>query len=366
MKYLNNLLHYLFTVSRYYPLQIILIIIILIFSIIIIMIFSYQNKNIDYKIYNFRLNNLAVTSYIFIFILAILYLRYLRWGFKLELIPLYKKWFLFFTEISPLLSILFIQVLLLTFFTIIKIKNALSRELWKRHLYTFHESYNKTIKSLTKRNINPLLIPLEKEYSLYNRFCIQLSFYWSYPNVIYRIQYYFILQPYCTTFKIKQIPLWLHEISLNILKYLPLSILCSFLYYDLLHNNYILHYIFYYLPFYFMYSLWKTLSSFLRYTDKSLDFIIYERYYEEDNVLYINTTEEEEEILLGYIKRGFICYQKDLDVKNIKEWEFFTTFPIIFKQKHRFTKDNEGLFINNFLGEYFDPKNIIIHTDKKS
>lgn len=45
--------------------------------------------------------------------------------------------------------------------------------------------------------------------------------------------------------------------------------------------------------------------------------IIYERYYEEDNIKYINTTNEEENFLMQYIKRHCLCQSHDIYDKNI-------------------------------------------------
>ena len=94
--------------------------------------------------------------------------------------------------------------------------------------------------------------------------------------------------------------------------------------YDLYYNDFVIQFTFYYLPFYFIYSLWKNTSQFLSETDVEFNFIIYERYYEEDNVLYVNTIDEEEEILLGYIHNNFKSYHKNINsITNRKEWDFF-------------------------------------------
>lgn len=122
----------------------------------------------------------------------------------------------------------------------------------------YFTSYNNTMKSLLKKNIDPLTTSVEQEYSFYNRTINKLSQFWAYQNVLNRIQWKYMLKPYCTLIGSKEIPWLLHSLTKIILNYWSYILLFWLVYYDLKYNNYTLHLVFYYLPFYFIYSLWRT------------------------------------------------------------------------------------------------------------
>lgn len=68
----------------------------------------------------------------------------------------------------------------------------------------------------------------------------------------------------------------------------------------------------YYLPFYFIIiHIYKTASNFLRKTNVEMNRILYEIYYEEDNVQYINCSQEEKNYISRYIKNNLRCLSHD-------------------------------------------------------
>ena len=130
----------------------IILIILLILSIYFLI--NYKIKSVDYKIYYFKLNMLLLLLYILFFFFAIIYLRYIRFGFIFDLKLFYTKIFdliqsihLFYTIIMFLLLINFI--LLFNLFKVILIKALIKRYIY----YYFKVIYryvlvNPEIKSL--------------------------------------------------------------------------------------------------------------------------------------------------------------------------------------------------------------------------
>jgi len=359
MTYLIDFSYILKKYATYYPLQCILVIICILIFWIIKKSYQYENTSTNYKIENILISFLSVFIYTFVFFLLILYMRYLRWGYTVELLSLYEQWHNLFKTVPCLISIIFIEILLFGIVVLNQIRRFLIRELIKVHLYVYYSLYNKTIKDLVNTGTDFGSISMEQKYPLYNRVINKLGNYWSWENTMSRIAWKYVLKPYCEKYHLEIIPKWLHNSVKLILRYGVLFLLIIILLFDINHD-YTLHYIFYYLPFYFIYSLWKNISKYLSHVDNALDFIIYERFYQEDNVIYCNTTIEEEQIIQEYIKRGFRAYFKDLSpIENPEEWEFMTTFPMMFKYQRRFILNNKtGIFENKNTGEAFNPKDI--------
>ena len=362
MTYLINILDIIKSSIGYYPIQWILLTINILLFFTVKVLYQYEYNGIDYKIYNHLFNKVNNIIYIIVFLLILLYLRYLRWGYTIELIPLFEKWLQLWKAVPFLIGFGLIQIIIIGILLLGLLRKYLLRELWKRHLYFYYTSYNNTLKRLLKQNINPLTNWIENEYSLYNRVVNKLSGKWSYQRVLFCVEHFCILKPYSTFTHGKEVPWVLISVTNLFFKGWIYIMLFGIIFYDLYYHNYTFHYIFYFLPFYLLYSLWKSTSNFLVSTSSSMNFIIYERYYEMDNVLYVNTTDEEEEIFIKYIKCNFRCYLKDLHpINNQKEWDFMVNFPTIFKQQHRFVKNPEGImFENETLGASFDPKTITI------
>lgn len=87
MTYLLNLK----TFYAYYPFQFLLITLSIILFLLSKKLYLFHRILDDYKIYYPKLNIIAISIYILSFIIIIGYLRYIRFGFKLELLPLFEK-----------------------------------------------------------------------------------------------------------------------------------------------------------------------------------------------------------------------------------------------------------------------------------
>ena len=74
--------------------------------------------------------------------------------------------------------------------------------------------------------------------------------------------------------------------------------------------------------------LWYNIVEFLRHTDSTgFNQILYERYYEQNDILYIGTTVEEDKIFIAYLKRGLRNFCADYDFIDSEKWDhLFLTF----------------------------------------
>lgn len=280
----------------YYPVKVSIVVLIICIWFIIYKLFKYK-VSIDYKIYHSWINWLAVSAYFSLYVIYILILRYLAWGKSISLKVLYT---LIETQLLTY-GILYISLLLsaiiLCLMILIRLRTLLTKELIKRHIW--------------------LLYYKRKTDTKYKAFLLQYRMYYSYSvfNItvvlyIYRTLLRIIENVFAT--KIKAIlvntleNVFYPKLKHN-LKYLPIIILLVLVIYDCYFNAWVITKIFYYLPFYMLFNLWYKSSQFLRHNNIQFDRIIYERYYCLDAIIYSNTTDEEEEILEDYIRKGF-CY----------------------------------------------------------
>jgi hypothetical protein len=88
-----------------------------------------------------------------------------------------------------------------------------------------------------------------------------------------------------------------------IFKYIPLFLLVLFFILECSLNNFILHYIFYYLPIYMLFTIWIQISSFLEdILFNPYSSIIMKRTYGFPTIVYVNFGVEEEKILQMYLE----------------------------------------------------------------
>jgi hypothetical protein len=203
---------------------------------------------------------------------------------------------------------------------------------------------------------------LQNQYPLYIKICQNIKNNYNYPWQIFLFVYFFFVEPYIKYYNTTDIPKRFIKYLKYILLHLPKIIFVLLLLIDCIFNNYKIHYIFYYLPFYFIFHLWDISADFLVKTDNQTNKIIYERYYEEDNVKYINTTNEEDNFLYEYIERGCKCFshfikEKDINLKIEKiEMVFLFSRSIIYNR--RFIRKDHKTFINISTGEEVYKENI--------
>ncbi len=294
--------------------------------------------NLDYKIYSFFITLFWIISYVVFFIFFILLIRYYTWGYAFNLYAFLNKIKTMYITNKIQLCILFnFWVLFLLIF--IKIRNFCIKQILKLNLYV-----TGIINQRRKLNYT----------SSYELFFAKFKNKYSYNSLILeRLKWQFIklLNCYTKYFKQREIKaeiffyFWNKYLSVFINK-LHIIFLLTLLLYDILYNNCIITKVFYYLPFYFIYTLWQQLSNFICNTNFPTNEIIWERYYDEENVLYINTTKMEDNYFLHYMANGFIPIS--FDFETILVHAEFERFIII---NRRFLRDK-----NNTKGKvYINP-----------
>lgn len=341
MTYLNNLI---LSIIQLYPFKVLLVIIILLILNIIKCIVLYKIGT-NHKIYNFYLNWFWISIYFFFYIGLFIYLRINAWGKSIDLKILLTK-FLFVIDISYLLSILMLLTWILFIIVIYKSKVLLTIEIIKRHLYS---RYSMAYAFAKKYGVN-------QGYCWYERILCKITYSYSFDNFIQKIFDNNIIHRFLLFARGNNIEHKSHailEIIIIITPFIFLIILC---FYDCYFNSFILTKIFYYLPFYLIYTLWYNLTTFLRYNSKTIDIIIYERYYEEDNIVYAGTTEEEDEYIFKYIRRGFKSFSFDFRYKGPEEYleklELFRKYTTLIKLNRRFVRDTKNMHVEHYYNPY--------------
>jgi|ERR1700729_479255 len=349
MVYLINLVTQF---KRQLPLYFYLSIIIVILCFCLLLILNYKYKNNNYKIYNFKLNAIIIYFYLSLFFCSFFWIRYNHWGFFLDLMFIYQNFFVILQKIPPLYFLILVLCLINAFLLLRLAKQLLLRELFKRHFYLYFK--------LFYEDLNADII----KYHPYVNFIQKISQNYSYTNIIDDYVWYSFIFPYYTVYKeAKQFPAWVEKLLMFFFSNNYQLLLIFVIIYDCVCNNWVLHWIFYYLPFYFIIHLFKKTTNFLANNNQGLDSIIYERYYEEENVIYVNTTDEEDTFIIRYIENNFQCLSHE--VKTWEEKELLLNFPSIFKYNRRFVKviDRPFIFRNEHTSQELDRRESIIISE---
>ena len=88
-------------------------------------------------------------------------------------------------------------------------------------------------------------------------------------------------------------------------KYLPLLLLLSFIYYDYKYNAGQLYLLYRYTPIYFILSLYIQISNYLILEKLQLMRILFELYYCAPHIIYVNLTQSEEKVLHNWINHSY-------------------------------------------------------------
>jgi hypothetical protein len=298
---LNDNVNYIFV---NYPVQLVIFLISIIVSLLAYKIYRYK-VSIDYKIYKPILNYLAITLYISYYIIALLIIRFYMWNKSIDLN-------VFINKIKELHSVNGILILLFifsiwTFFIacLITLRKTLIKEIIKYHIYIYsHYDYTSIYRKLIRNHYFRSLKTCEQKLLIYSwkftKFLINL-FNYKYKDVL-------INKLGKSNSKLE---------SFFVLRIIPILLLIILFLYDCYFNNWIITKMFYYLPFYLLYNLWYQTNSFLDGNHIIFDRVIYERYYKTKDILYVNTTDEEEEFLETYIKKGFKYNYTLLDLEEL-------------------------------------------------
>ena len=110
-----------------------------------------------------------------------------------------------------------------------------------------------------------------------------------------------------------------------------------------------------------MFNIWKNVTEFLTHTINDANQIMYERYYEEDNVLYLNYEEEEDkELFEPYLKQGLKRILLNRSVENvviyINHSNKFRNFTFNYRCTRVITPEYKDRFVykNVSTGEIFE------------
>ena len=276
-----------------------------------------------YKIKNFYFIWFWLFIYFFIFIFLFLSFRIYRMGYILDLNNIKKTYIILYSLKEYLFIIIFTLIVLIFFLMILlilkKIKNFLETYLLQKHLYLINYKREKKY----DRHLNICFAPPVTGYTeedkikarnnyLTNGFYKKIFYYFyffSYCNLI-EIIIDLDYKLYCKYFeKTRFAKSELVHFSRHLKKMLNIKyniiIPITIFFYELIFCNLTITYLFYFLPFYFFYTLWYKLSYFW-YIGRiaRLDAILYELYYDFPNIMYLNLDQDEMNIIFRYILGG--------------------------------------------------------------
>lgn len=355
MTYLNNLIHHLTLYTLNYPAYVLLVLFTFFELLIIQKLLFYKKNYKDLKINNKVSNLFFISVYFIVFIGIILLIRYFRWGYNFNLILFCTNIIVFYNKIPLIVFIPLLFILIIAFLMLIHIKRFFNRELLKSFIYYYYNSRRNGLKKFIEKNPNkdPTSIMTPYDYHFFVFLYHKLTA-WTYKRFIARLIMFLIIDP-----SIKYInPKW-HKYCpdtffTKILQYMPLGILVILVAFDCIINNFNIHLVFYFLPFYFIFHLWESITSFIEHTNSLLNLTLYEIYYVEE-IKYIGVTPEEKEFLLLYINRNCKCisfdvFDNDIFVQADKR-DRVALFGMVFKQNRRFLSDQDpNIFKNDFTG----------------
>lgn len=352
----------LLTFSSRLPIKVGLSLLIVLLSYLIRKLISF-NIGIRHKIHNFYLNWFWITLYLLYYIFFILFLRYHTWGQTFDLKNFCDNCKNLWNQ-STLVFIICVLLLLLVFLFMLKFRLFLLKEIRKRYIYqTFIDLY-KSIKEyiLKCRRTGEKYRHGLHHKPLYNRIITKIKDYYSYENLITWVSYYynlFMLRYVDKTFtELSKYTLPKYTLSPKVMSLtakIPLILLLSIFAYDCYFNNFLISKVFYYLPFYILYNFWFNITEFLTYTNNELNRIIYERYYEEDNVLYPESTKEENSIIENYLKNGLKCPSAHFKYteKYIETLSTFSGWIQLYIYQRRFVRSERPEYKDRYV--YVNP-----------
>lgn len=272
---------------------------ILIMLVITFCLYRIYNKNVkeyDYKIFDFDFNGFCIITYFLTYLYIIFWYKVSYINKTTDLKPfinfakeIYLTKFSFFILKRIILFILII----ICFIYIIKVIHKFFRKELKKRFLVLQITYNKI-------NITPYLLQAIKQQ------CDTLL-----TRVF--IKYDFLLSKKIGDF------LWKLSLSNNnfIFYKMPSIILILFFFYIIFFNDYVLTPSFYkYLLFYFFYYNYKNISIFIDETDYGINKILFNMYYRQRTIKYINIPKDYQDVIMRYIslnlQRNLIKYPEPL------------------------------------------------------
>lgn len=324
----------------------------MLFFVIILLYLIYEYPmEFDIKIHNFYITYILNIIYIIIFIIFFWCLRILGLGKKVDLLEiklkiqelLYTKYNLpLILKISHYLML--IIIIFCWLLIIIKIKQYLEFQIYKIYFYYKNKKY------LTGK----LYTNLDKFSDTY--FC-----YYGFKHNISKIIWFFYKKfPNYFTYNEK-----IFDILPLYVKWFITCLFYSLVLHECFTNNFILHKTFYYLIIYIILRLWIRLDN-VEYAKGSFACILMERAYKEPEILYVNLTIEEENMLLYFIKNP----TKGMELVEYKTWiildictiEYYRKFILL--DKNISPEPDKKLYHNKYLELGFYAEEVIKKNGK--
>lgn len=125
----------------------------------------------------------------------------------------------------------------------------------------------------------------------------------------------------------------------------PTIILIIYFIYEIKYNNYVLSTNFQkYLLFYFLYTIYKRFSIFYERSDKFICQMVYEMYYKQGSVMYVNIPDELEDVVYDFVDDGLYRDPKIKPVPSIDDilGQFYLEISI----NHKYISEDRYVYKN--------------------
>lgn len=283
-----------------------------------------------YKIKNFYFTWFWIFIYFFVFIFLYFSFRVVRMGYKLDLNFIKQNYISLYTLGEYLLLLIFTIFIIIFLLTIIlilkKVKTFLETYMLRKHLYLINYQTEKKFEPIVEVIDVPKYTRFYSEDSqeelqrrtkyrdkylkngLYKKIFYYFYFisYINFIELIMKIDHKFY-NAFRKGTRFSNSEIFNFSKHFKIICNTKYNIIIPILifFYELIFCNFTIVYLFYFLPFYFLYTLWYKLSCFWYLKRIAyLDVILYELYYDFPNIIYLELDQEDLNMIFRYILGG--------------------------------------------------------------
>lgn len=281
---------------------------------------------LDFKIYSFFWSHVIAFLYISTFFIFSGLLKFCNMDRKLDIKNVLHIQEFFAIDNIPKQFVIFLLILSLLLFFMLTIKisrSYLNRELYKLHLYyaNLHVLYTtidvtNLIRGEHSGNTRKLRYSNVFSFAVYRNWYKKFTYNgvidYLTDNYINEIAIFFerkvLKVSNATLFNrvMYKIFFKIGRNTLTIFRYIPFLILMLVFLKDCFYNNFVLHHIYSVLPFYALFLIWYRVSHGLHRRLEQYDVILFIKMYAHPQIMYIESSQEEKDALIQYMKDWFI------------------------------------------------------------
>lgn len=286
----------------------------------------------EYKISTFYLTHAGAGIYLCFYIFLFFLLRFLVIGKPIDLKQIIKTIYVLLLNIDSLLKLFLLLLFVLSYVV-----------LWLLVFVKLHKRLKKN------------LLQLHHYYCYPKSGIIALRYYYVWLSFRGKYSFTHLVDLHCKrlfrrifnkmlTNRFPKVEQFFYSRYRRVMKRIPLGLLIIVLIYDCYYSNFCLEITTYYLPIFLLSRLWISLSIFASLNNEYTSQILYEMYYRDDEIKYVNVPNKEYNRLLDFVKNGLT---EEIPFNwNINEWEYMSVTYDIRRYKKMCYQDTIA-FVND-------------------